>query len=64
MRKPVVDREKCIGCGACAAICSDVFELASDGKAKVKDDYNGGHDDCVEQSITTCPVNAISWKEE
>ena len=62
MRKPTVDQNKCIGCGACAAICSDVFELGADGKAKVKN-YDTGHDDCIEQSITTCPVKAISWKE-
>lgn len=55
-----VDKEKCIGCGACVAICSGVFELTSEGKAKVKDSHAGGNEECIEQSVNICPVKAIT----
>ena len=28
-----VDKDACIGCGACQAICEDVFEITDDGYA-------------------------------
>jgi len=52
-----INKEKCIGCGACVSICSEVFEMADDGKAKVKAQKNTG---CVKEAINSCPVDAIS----
>lgn len=52
-----IDKEKCIGCGSCAAICEEVFELGDDMKAKVKKQKNLP---CVKEAIDSCPVNAIS----
>ncbi len=54
-----VDKSKCIGCGACVAICPDVFEMGSDGKSQVKQGANESLP-CVEQAKNTCPVGAIS----
>lgn len=51
-----VNKEKCIGCGACTSICSSVFEM-KDGKAKVKSQEDKP---CVKEAIESCPVNAIS----
>jgi ferredoxin len=51
-----VDKAKCIGCGLCVSICSEVFEMGSDGKAKVKAQKNIP---CVKEAIDSCPVNAI-----
>ncbi|MBD3263240.1 ferredoxin [Candidatus Woesearchaeota archaeon] len=51
-----VDQEKCIGCGACLAICPDMFEL-KDGKSVVK---NQDANCDVKQAIESCPTNAIS----
>jgi len=50
-----VDKNKCIGCGLCASVCSKGFELV-DGKAKVKDSKAP----CIKEAIEQCPVNAIS----
>ena len=32
--KATVDRNGCIGCGLCAEICPDVFDIADDGLAE------------------------------
>jgi len=54
-----VDQDKCIGCGACAATCPEVFEMADDGKSHVK--ANAKNDaKCIKESIKNCPVEAIS----
>jgi len=52
-----VDKEKCVGCGLCASICSEVFVLGKDGKATVKAQKKIP---CVKEAIESCPVNAIS----
>jgi ferredoxin len=52
-----VDKNKCIGCGLCANICSEVFEMSDKGKAQVKEQKDLP---CVNEAIDSCPVNAIS----
>jgi len=54
-----VDEEKCIGCGACSAACSDVFEMGDDMKAHVKAGADTSKD-CTKEAIDVCPVDAIS----
>lgn len=58
--KLVVDKDICIGCGACAAICPDVFEIDEDGLAvSVVNEIN---EEVMEDAIDAkegCPVNAI-----
>ena len=56
--KVKVDKEKCIGCGACVAICSAVFELDKEGKSSVKKPECD--DDCCKQAAEHCPVDAIT----
>jgi len=51
-----VDKDKCIGCGLCANICSEVFEM-KDGKAHVKEQKDLP---CVKEATDSCPVDAIS----
>jgi len=51
-----VNKAKCIGCGACASVCGQVFEM-KDGKAKVKSQKNVP---CVKKAIDSCPVDAIT----
>jgi len=56
--KIVVDQGKCIGCGACVAICPSSFRL-TDGKAHpVKVEVE--EISCEKDAEAGCPVGAIS----
>lgn len=55
-----VNKDLCIGCGACQAICPDVFEIEDDGLAGVI--VEEIVDDVKEDAIDAkegCPTNAI-----
>ena len=54
-KKITVDQELCVGCGVCANLCSDVFEIQDDGKAKVINKENCDY----EEAVNNCPVGAI-----
>lgn len=51
-----VDKETCIGCGSCVALCPDVFQLDANGKAEVISQDNVA---CAKNAAETCPVQAI-----
>ena len=61
--KPKVNQEICIGCGACASTCPEVFKMGDDGKSHVIEgaDYEKNKS-CIDEAITNCPVQAISWE--
>ena len=55
-----VNKDACIGCGACASTCPDVYNLDDDGFAYVKVDHIP--QDKVEDAIDAkegCPTDAI-----
>lgn len=58
-----VNRDACIGCGACAAICEDVFEIDDEGLSVAKVDEVKDEDDNLKQSVQdaadSCPTGAI-----
>lgn len=56
--KVSIDKEKCIGCGACVALCPDGFEMRGD-KAVVK--AKAGKP-CSKQAAENCPTKAILIK--
>lgn len=60
VRYPDVN-ESCIGCSACVAISGDVFDLDDEGKSVVQECENY-EDKMVDDAISACPVDAISWK--
>ncbi len=55
-----IDKEKCNGCGACAAACHEGAIAMVNGKAQLmRDDYCDGLGDC----LPTCPTDAITFVE-
>lgn len=55
MAKIKIDKEKCIGCGACEAICPESFKM-EDGKAEF---VGSGKEKCISEAKDSCPVQAI-----
>lgn len=54
-----VDKEKCIGCGACASIAPNTFKMGDDGKSEVINE-SGDTNEVIQQAVDSCPVQAIS----
>ena len=70
MEKIKVNKEVCIGCGACTAIASDVFKFDDDGYAYTDPEKNiidnmdeEIKSDCLD-ALESCPVGAIVKEEE
>lgn len=58
VHKIIVDKNKCVGCGACIATCPNVFKI-KDGKAfAVKSEVEKLT--CEKEAESACPVSAIS----
>jgi len=57
-----VDKEKCIGCGACASQC-DNFEIGDDGKAYAKKS-EVKELGCNKEAADICPVEAIKIEKK
>ncbi|MBT3985732.1 ferredoxin [archaeon] len=62
MYKVKQDREKCIGCGGCVAVCGENWEMGSDNKSKPKktDLEEIG---CNQKAADACPVGIIIIEE-
>jgi len=71
--KIVHEREKCIGCGSCVALCPKYFEIAEDGKAQLlnsKKNPEAGNEeleiekiDCAQEAADICPVQCIKIQQ-
>ena len=61
-----VDKDACIGCGACQAICEDVFEITDDGYATAKN-VEVKDEEVKENAISAMegyPTSAITEEKE
>lgn len=55
-----IDREKCNGCGACAAACHEgAIEMVDGIAVLTREDYCDGLGDC----LPACPTGAITFEE-
>lgn len=60
---PVVDKMLCISCGLCTELAPNTFKLDADDLAET---YNptGDPENAIQEAVESCPVEAISWKED
>ena len=59
--KAAVDRDSCIGCGNCEAVCPDVFVLDDENKSTVIINLIPKEfEACAKEAAEQCPVNAIT----
>lgn len=54
MVKVKIKEKECAGCGICAQICSEAFEMV-DGKCKLKNE----NAKCIKEAADACPMNVI-----
>lgn len=54
-----VNKDMCIGCGACAAVCPEVFEVGDDGYAVVKAEVTPELEQKTQDAMDGCPAGAI-----
>lgn len=51
-----VDKNTCIGCGACVSLCPQGFKLNDDNKSEPISQDNV---DCAKNAAESCPVQSI-----
>ena len=69
--KIIHEIDKCIGCGACAAVCPEHWEMGSEGKSILKNSNKDGNistlelpeSGCNMAAAQSCPVNCIHIEE-
>ncbi len=52
-----VNKDLCIGCGACASLCPDTFKLNDEGKSEPISQADPA---CAKNAAASCPVQAIT----
>ena len=58
-----VNKDMCIGCGACAAVCPEVFEVNDEGYAVVKGEVAPEVEQKAQDAMDGCPAGAIENAE-
>ena len=64
MKKVIVNKDKCISCGACVGLVDEIFEFGDDDLAQVKENIDFEHinkdlEDEIKDAIEGCPTEAI-----
>jgi ferredoxin len=54
-----VDPELCTGCGPCAEICPEVFEMKDDKSVAIVKEVPPPLEDNVREAVDSCPLGAI-----
>ena len=57
-----INKDKCIGCGACVGTCNEIFDFDDDGLATVKNNPNEGNMNLAIEAMENCPTGAIEKK--
>lgn len=62
--KVKVNEDACIGCGACATIAPEVFEINDEGLSTViVDEVAKENEEEANDAIDSCPTSAIERKD-
>lgn len=62
--KVKVIKDQCIGCGACAAIAPEVFEINDEGLSTVKiEEVPKEHEEAANDAVDSCPTSAIEKED-
>lgn len=68
MAKVILERNICIGCGSCQALCQKYWEMADDGKVNLLGSQKAENEKyeleitdvgCNQQTVEACPVQCI-----
>lgn len=67
--KIIFEKSKCLGCGACVAVCPKYWEMTEDNKSHLKnskiDPKNGTEIleikkiGCAQEAVQICPIQCI-----
>jgi ferredoxin len=67
--KIIIERQRCIGCGSCSALCPNYFELDTLGHSHFKnsavseetemDELEVESLGCIQEAIDACPAQCI-----
>jgi len=60
MFKVKIDKKKCIGCGSCAAVCPEVYEMKGDKAVALTSKTDKL---CAKEGADICPEQAIIIEE-
>ena len=62
-KKVYIDEDECTGCGTCEELCPEVFKLNEETELAEVILPEGGPEECIEESIESCPVECIYWEQ-
>jgi ferredoxin len=63
-KRVVIDSEECVGCQTCVELCPDVFAFNDASEKAEVTQEEGGPEDCIEEAMSSCPVECIKWEED
>jgi ferredoxin len=63
-KRVVIETEECVGCQTCVELCPDVFTFNEAAEKAEVAMPEGGPEDCIEEAMSSCPVECIKWEED
>ncbi|MCG2711286.1 MAG: ferredoxin [Candidatus Omnitrophica bacterium] len=57
--RAIIDAEACVGCGLCANMCAEVYQMEDDKAIVIGNSIADEMLDCAKEAASSCPVEAI-----